>query len=80
MAQKSPAIEARAADQRAIDIRDSQHLARVIGLHRAAIEDADRRRVSHLARARTARIWRMDVGDIRCGVGVRPVPIAQTGS
>src|SRR6185437_9445674 len=42
--------QARAADQRAVDIGHRHQFACVAGLHRSAIKDADRRGVLHLGR------------------------------
>ena len=73
-------FQAGAADQPAIHVRDRQDRRGIVGLHRPAVEDAHRLVPPSPKRAvEPARIWACTAA-MSASLGVRPVPIAQTGS
>jgi len=78
-AEKVFGLEARAADQCAIDVRHCHQLRGVRRFHRAAIEDTDGFSRIAIPQCETLANERMGLAT-SAAVGVRPVPIAQTGS
>ena len=74
-------VQRRAADERAVDVGLGHEQRDVLGLGRAAVEDAQSE--SRPAGRRARRPWRGSSGTTSLaasGVGVRPVPMAQMGS
>ena len=74
-------VEAGAADQRAVDVRQRHQVVDVVRLYAAAVDDVAmvrrrRRRTTAAPASGCARAPRPAC----CGVALRPVPIAQTGS
>ena len=73
-------VEARAADQRAVDVRLGEDLRRVLRLDAAAVEDAHALGGLASSGRRPAR-GRSAIASCACsGVATLPVPIAQIGS
>ena len=73
-------VQRGAADQRAVDVGDGEDLGGVAGLHRSAVEQADRS-ADRPAEAPDRRSrMKSCTSAISSRDGVRPVPIAQTGS
>ena len=72
--------EAGAADQGAVDVGDGEQLGGIVGLDRAAVEDADAVAALAVAARRDAARIAACISATSAGVATLPVPIAQIGS
>ena len=73
-------LEARPAHEETVNCVRAEERRRVRDVHAAAVEDRNRRRwLRHRGRGAQPG-WPAWADDASCGVAVRPVPIAQTGS